>query len=62
MNAIATAAVVADRSQAVTTMLASFMKQGAQQAQAMAAMLEEAAQSAKAAAPDGMGSQVDIQA
>lgn len=62
MSAIATAAVVADRSQAVSTMLASFMKQGAQQAQAMAAMLEEAAQSAKAAAPSGMGGRVDIQA
>ncbi|MEI2386666.1 hypothetical protein [Breoghania sp. JC706] len=62
MSDIATAAVVANRSQAVSSMLASFMKQGAQQAQAMAAMLEEAAQAAKAAAPDGMGAQVDMTA
>ncbi|MDJ0930618.1 hypothetical protein [Breoghania sp.] len=62
MSTTATATVVADRSQAVSSMLASFMKQGAQQAQAMAAMLEEAAQPAKATAPSGMGARVDVQA
>ncbi|AXS38743.1 hypothetical protein [Breoghania sp. L-A4] len=60
--ATATAAVAANQAQALTSMTAAFMKQGAAQAAAMADMLQQAAESAKAAAPDGMGQAVDISA
>lgn len=62
-TAVATAAVAANQAQALNAMVASFMKQGAAQAQAMAALLQEAAESAKAAAaapPPGMGGAVDV--
>ncbi len=57
--------VAASQTQVLSTMTASFMKQGAAQAQAMAALLEQSADNAKALAaapPAGMGQAVDISA
>ena len=58
--AIASAAASANQTQALNSMVAAFMKQGAAQAAAMADMLQQAADSAKATAPDGMGQAVDV--
>lgn len=62
MSSVATAAaaVQVNQAQALQTMVAAFMKQGAAQAAAMAEILQQSADAAKAAAPSGMGGVVDI--